>query len=144
MEAGGRHLWKSKGKYMLCHDYVSNIIPCPAVAYQMSSTVKFTQVFHITLPDGEQFKPKKLQLIKSRYEFPFGEDDYGIFPDVIMYDGIVIKGEIQHSYNPETDELYPSLPLVNWYDESLISDDEEYNSILAEVLKAHFNQLQTK
>lgn len=71
VEVGGRHLRKSKGEYVVCYDYVSHIIPCPAVAYQMASGVKFTQVFHITLPDDEKFKPKKLRLIKSKYEFPF-------------------------------------------------------------------------
>lgn len=81
---------KTKGKYIKSKDVYSKPFSPNAVAFLKGESY-YEEYYTILLNDNENFDPKKLQLVKSDYEFDFLP--YGIVSEFIIYDGKKVERE---------------------------------------------------
>lgn len=86
----GENLVKKKGKYIKTKEFFHNLWsdesdhPLPVEVHTRTFSGDYPQ-YEIELEDDEEFDIKKLQLVKSDYEFD--QCPYWIIADYIMYDG---------------------------------------------------------
>lgn len=86
----GENLVKKKGKYIKTKEFFHNLWsdesdhPLPVEVHTRTFSGDYPQ-YEIELEDDDEFDIKKLQLVKSDYEFD--QCPYWIIADYIMYDG---------------------------------------------------------
>lgn len=77
---------KKKGKYIISETYFKEMgLIVPHFAQVKNLNEYIICEYEIQLNDDEEFDPKKLQLVKSNYEYEFLP--YGIMTEYIVYDG---------------------------------------------------------
>lgn len=102
----GEDITKKKGKYIKRDDVLKKDYKLSAPFYVMPYNMRayIENTFCIELEDGEEFDPKKLQLIKSDYEVEFLP--YGIVSDTIVYDGKEILLDNECEYRDKRDDAF--------------------------------------
>ena len=103
--ANGEDITKKKGKYIKTYPFTKDIVEgfeCDPEAKNMlyrkaDNDDDWDFEFEFEIPvSPQEFDPKKLQLIKSDYEF--NEVPYAILADVIIYDGKEYRTEDDFDY----------------------------------------------
>lgn len=113
--ADGEDIQKKKGKYINTPTFFKDEWGITAPCYVQSScrTTLFEVTYEIELEDDEEFDPKKLQLIKSNYEFEFLP--YAIVLPFIMYDGKKIYTNDDLTCDCRTSCAYTKDYRDDWY-----------------------------
>lgn len=104
---------KNKGKYVKTNSFFKETLGTnERFVFQPVVEDEDTFVYTIELEDGEEFDPKKLQLVKSDYEVNFLP--YGILAEYIMYDGKKIYTDSYYEYEDEYKGCYLYTGPYDW------------------------------